>query len=146
VRLYRIARAGHALDLSGEGARLYGGRWTPPGYPVIYTAEHPALAAWEVLVHFGLVAETAPLDHRLVALDVPDHAETMHIPHVPHDPPAVGREWLESGQGLLLCVPSVVIPESRNYLLNPAHPDMAAVVVQELGVFVFDARITSYSP
>lgn len=142
MRCYRIVRSPYASDLTGEGARRYGGRWTPAGFPAIYTSEHPALAAWEVLVHLGNGAlDIAPLEHHLVAVEVPDDACTTRILHVPHEPMATGRDWLRSGDSLILSVPSVVIPEARNLIINPLHPDMGEVGVVDLGVFVFDARI-----
>lgn len=144
MRLYRIARAEHAQDLSGEGARLYGGRWTPVGYPVLYTAEHPALAAWEVVVHFGLPVEAAPLEQRLITLQVPDRAagQMPRLSDVPADPRRVGLDWLAQGASLLLAVPSVVIPQSQNVLVNPRHPDMAEVHIEDCCVFAFDGRVS----
>lgn len=148
MRLYRIARSAHALDLTGEGARLHGGRWTPPGLPAIYTAEHPALAALEILVHFGLPTDAAPLDHRLIAIEAPQTAvdEMLRLPSVPADTASSGRHWLESGASLLLAVPSVVVPESTNVIINPRHPDIAEVSATDLGVFLFDSRLSPQQP
>lgn len=140
MRLYRISVRRHADDLSGEGARRNGGRWTPAGFPALYTAEHPALAAWEKLVHIGLSLDTAPLGYELVGIDVPDDS-IMRIPHVPNDPVKVGRDWLQGGETLLLRVPSVTVPHSWNYIVNPAHPAMDGVSLERLGAFVFDARV-----
>ena len=142
MRLYRIARYEYAIDLSGEGARLYGGRWTPAGYPALYCAEHPALAAWEIVVHHGLVPETAPLDHHLVRIDVEIGAhEITRIPNVPHDPERTGRDWLDTADTLALRVPSLVVAESWNYVINPLHSGIERVEACDLGVFVFDARL-----
>ncbi|MDN3519741.1 RES domain-containing protein [Aquisalimonas lutea] len=145
MRLYRIARAKYAIDLSGEGSRLYGGRWTPPGYPAIYTSEHPALAAWENAVHFGLEEPVAPLDFRLIELVVPIDAaaSVLDIPSIPHNPVSVGRDWLETRANdiLLMRVPSVVIPLSWNIILNPRHPDAKQITVRDHGAFVFDVRL-----
>lgn len=144
MRLYRIAKAEHAQYLSGEGTRLYGGRWTPRGHPVLYTAEHPALVAWEVVVHFGLPIEAAPLDQRLVTLQVPDRAaeQIPRLSDTPADPQRLSLDWLERGTSLLLEVPSVVILQSRNILLNPQHPDMAEVRIEDCCVFTFDGRMS----
>ena len=111
---------------------------------MLYTAEHPALATWEVVVHFGLPIEAAPLDQRLVTLQVPDRAaeQMLRLSDTPADPRRVGLDWLERGTSLLLEVPSVVIPQSRNVLLNPQHPDMTEVRIEDCCVFAFDGRVS----
>lgn len=145
MRLYRVARAKFATDLSGEGARLYGGRWTPPGYPAIYTSEHPALAAWENAVHFGLQEPVAPLDFRLIELVVPVEASAniLDVPSMPHDLESVGRDWLENRANdlLMMRVPSAVIPLSWNIIINPRHPDAGQITATDPGAFVFDVRL-----
>ena len=143
MRLYRIAKAAHARDLSGEGARLFGGRWTAKGYPALYTSEHPALAAWEVAVRFDFPLEVAPLDHRMVTLQIPEPAagSMTNVDALPHDPVAIGTDWLEKGSSLLLRVPSVVVPDSYNVLINARHPDMDQVRIESCAVFAFDSRL-----
>lgn len=143
MRLYRIATPAYVANLSGEGARLYGGRWTPAGYPAVYAAEHPALAGWEKWVHAGLAWEDAPLGYELAGIDVPDSVEITRIAHMPNDPAEVGRAWIDGGETLLLQVPSVVVPCSWNYILNPQHPAMGHVSLVRLGIFVFDSRAYS---
>jgi RES domain-containing protein len=140
MRLYRVAQERYAADLSGKGAELYGGRWTPAGYPVIYTAEHPALAGFEKLVHTGIDVTKAPMSHRLVVIDVPDVA-IERIAHVPDDPVEVGRAWLDAGGKPLLQVPSVVVPYAWNYLINVRHRAMAEITVSDNVAFVLDRRI-----
>ena len=144
MRLYRVAQQRYAEDLSGKGAELYGGRWTPVGYPVIYTAEHPALAGFEKLVHAGIGVAKAPLKHRLVVLEVPG-AEIERVAHVPNDPVEVGQAWLDAGDKPLLQVPSVVVPHAWNYLMDVRHPLMAKLKISENVAFVFDRRIGSGS-
>lgn len=85
--------------------------------------------------------DTAPLEHHLVAFDIPDDSPITRVVHVPHEPVIVGQDWLQSGDSLILSVPSVVIPEAHNLILNPLHPDMNKVRVEDIGVFIFDARI-----
>lgn len=140
MRLYRVAQARYAADLSGKGAELYGGRWTPAGYSVIYTAEHPALAGFEKLVHAGIGVTRAPMNHRLVVIDVPD-VTIERIAHLPNDPVEAGRAWLDADDKPLLQVPSVVVPYAWNYLINVRHPAMAEITVSENVAFVFDKRI-----
>ncbi|WP_290652365.1 RES domain-containing protein [Aquisalimonas sp.] len=145
MRLYRIARAKFATDLSGEGSRRYGGRWTPPGYPAIYTSEHPARAAWENAVHFGLQEPVAPLDFRLIELVVPVEASAniLDVPSMPHDPESVGLDWLENRANdlLMMQAPSAVIPVSWNIIINPRHPNAGQITATDYGAFVFDVRL-----
>jgi len=150
MRLYRIARAQYGNDLSGEGPRLYGGRWTPAGFPAIYTSEHPALATWENAVHFGLDAPVAPLDFRLVELVIPTEIEDnrLEVPSMPHDPLSVGQDWLQnrSHELLMMQVPSAVIPMSWNIIINPSHPDAGQITATADRAFVFDVRLPFVKP
>jgi RES domain-containing protein len=121
---------------SGEGARLYGGRWNSRGRRVIYTADSIALAALELLIH--LQSEPVLAAYRLFRLDLAaDQIMYLATTDLPDDwqhepaPPAtarIGDEWLDRGLSLALQVPSVIVPEERNFLLNPAHPDYLTVV------------------
>lgn len=141
MRLWRVSKAEFAKNMNGEGARLYGGRWSPAGYPAIYTSEHPALAGFEKLVHTGISIIKAPLDHELVAFTLPDDASVTSVSHVPDEPLYIGEQWIKANKTLLLMVPSVVVPESWNYVVNPRHPEFAKVKLNNHGLFVFDRRI-----
>ncbi|MES1930265.1 hypothetical protein SADO_13458 [Salinisphaera dokdonensis CL-ES53] len=112
------------------------------GYPAIYTAEHPALAGFEKLVHGGIDLASARLAHRLIVLDVPG-GDVERVAHVPNDPIDVGQAWLDAGDKSLLRVPSVVVPYAWNYLINVLHPAMADLTVSDNVAFVFDGRIGS---
>jgi RES domain-containing protein len=148
MRLWRIARQPYCKDRAGTGSKLYGGRWTPVGAPAIYAAGSIALAALEVLVQ----ARTAPPDLVLVAIDIPDGAgviepERKDLPEDWASPlpsetcQAWGKKWLDAGKTLALPVPSVIIPEETNYLINVAHPRMKDVHLMPLRAFVFDLRL-----
>lgn len=139
MRSWRICRDAHS-DLSGEGARLNGGRWNRPGRTIIYTADHPALAALEVRVHLDLPPDLLPDDYVLVELDLGD-ASVERIETVPNDPAEYGQAWLEEGRSAVLQVPSIIMPESTNLLLSPAHPDAAGVAVAGKRSFAFDPRL-----
>lgn len=149
MEIWRLAREAHAA-LDGEGARLHGTRWTPRGTPAVYAASHLSLAALEYLAHID--AEDAPDD--LVALRISvtdDAAELAYAPQsLPADwrrtppPPecqAIGGEWAERGEALLLRVPSVLIPEESNVLVNPAHPAAAGVRLIGCRPFSYDVRL-----
>jgi len=139
MRVWRVCRRPFA-DLSGEGARLYGGRWNSSGRPMVYAAEAAALAVLEVRVHLDLDWRVLPDDYVLMAIETGDLvAETLA--QTPADPRAAGDAWLASGRSALLRAPSFIVPESANVLINPAHPDAARLAVASLRPFAFDARL-----
>jgi RES domain-containing protein len=139
MRVWRVCRRPFA-DLSGEGARLYGGRWNSPGRPMVYAAESAALAVLEMRVHLDLDWRVLPDDYVLTAIETGDIvAETLA--ETPADPRAVGDAWLASGRSALLRAPSFIVPESANVLINPAHRDAARLAVASIRSFAFDARL-----
>ena len=124
---------------SGDGARLYGGRWNTPGVAVVYTAQSLSLAQLELLVH--LEADAVLRRHwRYFAVEVapraiiaceswaglpPDYAAWP----APASTQALGDRWIAESVSVGLSVPSAVTPGEHNLLLNPAHPEYAAAVV-----------------
>ena len=145
---YRISKPAYASTaLSGEGARLYGGRWNPPGYRCVYAAGSRALAVLEMLVH--LSPEARGMEYRLLALEVPDElfAPRRTPPPGWEQHPAGtpshnhGKDWLKLGRHAALSVPSVVIPEEENILLNPAAPGFERVRIAGESVFKLDLRL-----
>lgn len=139
-----------ADDVSGAGAKKTGGRWNRVGNPVLYTSPSIALACLETVVHLGV--STLPLNRFLVRLEVPDSvwAKRMTLSPAPvgwEAEPAgavsldAGDHWLASLGSALLLVPSVIVPEEFNVLVNPAHPDSATLIVSKLRQFRYDARL-----
>ena len=147
--LYRIVKCSYADDLSGTGARLYGGRWNTEGKPAIYLASSRALAVLEVLVH--LPPLMIPDDYCLVEIEVPENSITHQaIEDLPQNwkdvsPPIalkhLGNEFLKKQEHLLLKVPSSIVPMEYNYLLNPLHPAMKKVKILKKKSFDFDSRL-----
>ena len=139
MEVWRVCRRPFA-DLTGEGARRFGGRWNRKGWPVVYFAEHPALAVLEVLVHLDLPIELLPDDYVLLRAEVPFRpAEVVIQPG--DDPARLGDAWLKEGQTPLLRVPSIVVPHGRNLLLNPAHKASARARILSVEPFAFGARL-----
>lgn len=148
MRLYRIAQDRYPV-LDGGGAKLSGGRWNSVGLPVVYTSSTRALAALEKLVWVD--PEDLPANLRLFEINVPEGVRTDTLSPRALPPNwrqagdlacrAVGDSWLTTGGGLLLEVPSAIIPEESNYLINPIHRDIAAVQVTHVREFIFDARL-----
>jgi RES domain-containing protein len=147
MKLWRIAtetRHYAADDLSGAGAAQHPGRWNEAGQPVLYTAPTIALATLETAAHMDDAG--LPLNRFLICIDVPDPVWTartvMDVAKLPATWAAIpagqasvqaGANWLRRLSSALLAVPSVIVPEERNVLINPLHPDakaMTATVVR----------------
>lgn len=136
---WRLCREPFA-DLSGEGARRYGGRWNSPGRPLVYAASSAALAVLEVRVHLDLPLDLLPEDYVLLTIELGD-APVDEVRSMPASPQAYGDAWLRERRTPVLQVPSVIVPESPNLLLNPVHPAAAAVAVVQRRRFAFDERL-----
>jgi RES domain-containing protein len=135
---WRLCRRLHA-DLTGEGARLYGGRWNSPGRPMLYLAEHPALAALELRVHLDLPFELLPADFVLMQVEVPNGPIIGF--EVPAATAAAGDTWLAEARSVTMQVPSVLMPHAWNVLLNPHHPEATQAVIRGIEPFGFDPRL-----
>lgn len=148
IRAWRIARRTRAEDaFTGEGARLYGGRWNSPGTALVYASDSLALAALE---SFLRINPQLPTDHVCFEITF-DSAITETLDHPPEGwnrypaPPIaqrIGDEWARERRSAVLSTPSVVIPSQRNYLLNPKHPDFSRITIGPMRPFPFDPRLT----
>jgi RES domain-containing protein len=149
--VWRIVKERRADDaLSGEGAARFGGRWNSRGTRVIYASSTRSLALLETLVHLN-----PPVPFRFVFfhLLVPDDAlETLSPLVLPPDwtaePPAaatqrLGDAWVREGRSLALAVPSVLLPDESNFLINPAHPRFAEIRMPPPQPFTLDPRLQS---
>ena len=146
-RIVRAARVNSAF--TGEGARIYGGRWNSPGTTVIYVSEHESLAALESLVHLTPI----PPDDRYLSFRLEwDDKLTEHFPSKslpPHwntEPPdfrtmQIGDEWVRAGKSVALEVPSVLSASEMNFLLNPKHPDFKRIKISKPIEYRFDSRL-----
>lgn len=149
---WRLAREPYA-DLSGEGSRLNGGRWNSKGNAVVYLAADAALPVLEVLVHLDLTPDMLPDDYVLmrVTLSAFEGAgRTAWLEDGPADPldeadsKAFGDRWIEEARTPVLRVPSVLVPESLNLLLNPNHPAASTLADPTHRRFAFDPRLFDY--
>jgi RES domain-containing protein len=150
VRSWRIvaaARAAQAFD--GEGARINGGRWNPPGAPVVYTAESAALAALEMLAHLRPLAAIpayvlipCEFDRRLVErLDRKRLPRDWRAYPAPSALQLLGHQWIKGGVPAVLEVPSALVPTESNYLLNPRHRDFRTIRMGSPRPFELDPRL-----
>lgn len=155
VSLWRIATDTAtyvAEDLGGEGAKITGGRWNRPGTPVVYCATNKSLAALETIVHLG--ATGLPLNRYLVRVDVPARIwNTRHVhpggvfPVGWDSLPAgkvsldLGDDWLRGCTTALFEVPSVIVPDESNILINPNHPKAAKIRATKVRKWTYDGRL-----
>ena len=155
ITAWRAIKKEHVKKaFTGEGAKLYGGRWNPRGYAAIYLAQHLSLAILELIVHlddhddindFRAIPVTfeASRVYRLTKARLPQN--WFKIP-IPEQPQAAGKKWLEDGQSLILEVPSVVVPSESNYVINPRHPDFPKLAIGSPQPLHIDIRLTNLIP
>jgi RES domain-containing protein len=140
-----------ADDLTGMGAEQSGGRWNRKGTRMIYAATSRALACLETLVHLG--NGDLPLNRYLVAIRVPNGAWTARslfdaALHVGWDAEPAGlvsldwgTAWATKRATLLAEVPSVIVPEESNVLINPRHAEVVSMTAVKLRQWTYDARL-----
>lgn len=156
ICVWRIAKntpTYSANDMSGGGAKSVGGRWNSKGRAVVYAASTISLATLETLAHIG--TEIAARNRFLVKMEVPDHiwdarstldTKTLDVTWVSEPAGAAsisaGDQWLDLSSSALLLVPSVLIPEEFNVLINPAHPDATAISATVVRQYIYDPRFS----
>ena len=153
--VYRVEREKHLqTTLSGIGASMAKGyRWNSLNTKLVYTAESRALAILEVSVHLDL-SEDLPLDRFYVEIEIPDELTILevNIEDLPVDwdskPPtnvtqAIGDDFVIENEGAILKVPSSIVPQEFNYLINPNHPDFKKIRLINQAQMTFDSRLKS---
>ena len=151
VTAWRIAKRKHARTaFTGEGARLFGGRWNNPGTSIVYTAQSQSLAVIEMLVHLDspellekYVLFEVGIDDSLIT-----HVDPSRLPRAWRADPsparvrAIGDDWIRAGASAVLRVPSALVPPETNFLLNPRHKDFPRLHIGKPMPFRFDSRLT----
>jgi len=154
IRAWRIVPEPLGAEaFSGEGARKYGGRWNSRGRLAVYTSGTLSLATLETLVHLNppitrpyLVYPLefdAKLVHRPDPASLPSGWSSSPVPPITQ---RVGDQWLEKMISVVLAVPSAIIPQETNYILNPAHRDFRKIRIMKPDRFVFDSRLLPTKP
>lgn len=147
LTLWRISN--HA-DLTGAGGMLASARWHTAGKPIVYLAESPAGALLEVLIHLEIDEAHRPATYQLLKVEAEDSIapDGIDIASLPAnwaaneaETQAKGDAWLRSGATALLRVPSAIVPETSNWLLNPRHPDATRVRIAHVYKTPFDPRL-----
>lgn len=146
--LWRIS---NHVNLSGTGGIIAPARWHNAGRPIVYTASTPASALLEVLVHLELGStDNLPDAYNLLQIEAPDNMAISEVSEADLDPQWKSREdisrkigdfWLRETRTALLSVPSVIVPHTRHYLINPAHPDANRIRILSSGKYPYDSRL-----
>ena len=146
-RIVQARQVRSAFD--GEGARLYGGRWNHKGVAVVYAASSRSLAALEMLIHLP----TPEVLQRYVTIPIAfddelcTRLDPQSLPRHWRNNPAllstrdIGTDWVNDGASAILVVPSAVVPDEWNFLVNPRHPDFGKVLVGAPQPFKYDPRL-----
>ena len=147
MKVYRISKCDFISDLRGTGAATYPGRWHSKGTYILYTSGSPSLALLESVVHISNIVISA---YCMICLSVPeDKIKSLAVTDLPANwfanPPAdnlrkVGDEFIRENKFLALKIPSAIMPEENNYLLNPGHPDFKKVAVAYTRTIPIDER------
>jgi RES domain-containing protein len=148
--VWHVVKRRHAATaFDGQAARRFGGRWNSPGRRAVYVSASKSLATLEILVHLD-VAQPIP---RLVAFAFDldgKHIERFALNRLPRQwrtlqgfaaTQRMGDEWLAAGRSLALAVPSAIVPEELNYVLNPEHPAFARLRIGRPVPFLLDPRL-----
>ena len=148
MMIYRLAIEAFKDDLSGTGSKLFGGRWNHPGYPAIYTSENISLAVLEIIVNTD--KNYIPPSYYLLKLQIPDNLPFKLITQAGlkekwytdfEYAQFIGSKFLELGKEAVLKMPSAIVKEEYNYLLNPAHTDFKKITIKESTPFDLDIRL-----
>ena len=149
--VWRICRSGYeAAAFDGHGAEKTGGRWNYKGHPAVYASENLSLAVLELFVHVS--PDTIPADLVSIRGILPDTISIEEIDEsnlpgnwrnypAPDELQRIGTDWLVSLRSLVLIVPSAINSREKNMILNPAHPEIRMLRVENAQPFAFDPRM-----
>jgi RES domain-containing protein len=148
MNVFRISKCKYISNLTGEGAATYGGRWNSKGIHIVYTAASPSLALLESVVHISHI----PIDeYCMVTIAIPENKiKEIKISHLPDNwfvnPPAdqlksIGDNFIKDNIFLALKLPSAIMMEDYNLLLNPNHPDFNKVNLVTTRTIPIDERL-----
>ena len=145
--IYRLTTSEFAGDLSGEGAKIYGGRWNPVGFAAVYISEFISLSILEILVRADKFI--SPDAYTLLNIQIPENSVANielkklkdgwqnHIEYTR----SIGEEFLKANQTLVLKVPSAIVPQEHNFLINPQHKDFKKVKIISTELLELDKRL-----
>lgn len=145
--VFRLTTGKYANDISGTGAQINGGRWNPVGLAGLYTSQYISLAILEILVR--ATKATSPDSYTLTSLEVPGNGVyQIQLKKLKNDwksdlkySQGIGEDFLNENQSLCLQVPSAIVSQENNFLLNPLHPDFKKVKIISSELLELDKRL-----
>ncbi len=148
--IYRLSTGNFANNISGEGARIYGGRWNPVGTAALYTSENISLCILEILVR--ATKKTSPESYTLISISIPDdNIFQLQIKKLKIDwqtnleyTQRIGEDFLNETQTLCMKVPSAIVPQENNFLINPLHADYKRVKIISSELLALDKRLLGF--
>lgn len=152
MKVFRITKSKYAGDLSGKGAELYGGRWNPIGVPALYTSENRALAALELLVHLPksflppnfvilTIAIPTDLEKEIITLSPDALDDSWNALQADSWTQETGRHYFQDLKVLGIKVPSTIVNEEFNIILNPLHSHFGEITIDLTSAFSLDTRL-----
>lgn len=148
---YRISKKKYAKDLSGTGAKLYGGRWNSEGLPALYTSRSLSLAILEQLVRVPV--HILNLTFIYIEIEIPDDSLKQLTPKmlpknwrknpISKSTQRIGDQWLKDAKHLCFEVPSAINPVEKNIIINPFHKDFSKVKITKTGKLGLSERVPS---
>lgn len=149
MQLFHLGSSRYAQQLTGEGARLFGGRWNQKGSACIYTSATRALCILEYLAN--VLLDDLPPDLTITEYAIPDKLcriiPANELPEDWKDVPApastklFGSTLLADAGCTCFAIPSVIVPAEMNYILNPAATAFGQVKIIATEPFLLDHRI-----
>lgn len=145
--VFRLTTGKYANDISGTGAKIYGGRWNPVGLAGLYTSQYISLAILEILVR--ATKATSPDSYTLTSFEIPDNGVyQIQLKKIKNNwksdlkyTQGIGEDFLNENKSLSLQVPSAIVPQENNFLLNPLHPDFKKVKIISSELLELDKRL-----
>ncbi|MEO7263489.1 MAG: RES family NAD+ phosphorylase [Ferruginibacter sp.] len=146
--VYRLASSAYKDDLTGTGAKLYGGRWNSIGFPALYCTQNLSLAVLEILVRTGI--NILPPEYSVIKLDIPEKVTVQKILNSKLKPgwktdiestQWMGTEFLRNAKNAVLEIPSAIVDVEFNFLINPIHTDFKKIKLISAEKFEFDKRL-----
>jgi RES domain-containing protein len=149
--VYRITNEAYKNDISGNGAALFGSRWNSKGIYLLYTSQSISLSILESLVH--LKRKEIPPTQYLLYIELPDAKEVAEISYKKikkgwyeelEYTQWIGDQFIQNKQNLFMKVPSAIVPQESNILLNPLHNEFKKVKIIESELLQLDKRLKEY--
>lgn len=149
--VFRITKSRYRDQVfAGLGGLYASGRWTPRGRPVVYTSQSISLAVLEYALNYKrhgwlpasvLCRAVIPDEVNVASLSTSALPDDWRDPDPPASLREIGGAWLRMAETVCFKVPSAIVPEEFNYLLNPLHPDFEKLTIGLPEPFNFDRRL-----